>query len=109
MLGKCVMWTVTFGCAVLFFAIGIYARKRQTPMGFWAGTELKASQLTDVEQYNRENALLWQRYSLWYFAAGLAEFWSTAAAAVLLALGGTVGIALLIVSYNRIFKKYTVQ
>ena len=94
-------------CAAAFTGIGVYAMKRKKPMWFWSGSDVDASQITDVKRYNQENGLMWQLYSLWYLGAGLAEFWNTIAALILLVLSCTVGIALLIRSYNRIFKKYT--
>lgn len=106
MAGKIIMWLVSFGCAFLFFAIGVYARKLKKPMWFWSGSEVDASQITNVTQYNKENGIMWQLYSLWYLAAGLAEIWNTILALILLVLSCTVGIAILILSYNRIFKKY---
>ena len=109
MAGKIIMCTVCFGCAFLFFAIGIYAQKRTKPMWFWSGSEVDASNITDVKQYNKENGIMWQLYSLWFFAAGLAEFFNTVAAVIFLVLSCTVGIGLLIGSYNRIYKKYTIQ
>lgn len=106
MAGKIIMWLVSFGCAFLFFAIGVYARKLKKPMWFWSGSEVDASQITNVTQYNKENGIMWQLYSLWYLAAGLAEIWNTILALILLVLSCTVGIAILILSYNRIYKKY---
>ena len=109
MAGKIIMCAVSFSCAILFFAIGVYARKLKKPMWFWSGSEVDASQITDVRLYNKENGTMWQLYSLWYFAAGMAEIWNTIIALILLILSGTVGIALLIGSYNKIYKKYSVQ
>lgn len=108
MAGKIIMWTVTFGCAILFFAIGVYAQKLKKPMWFWSGSEVDASKITDVTRYNKENGVMWQLYSLWYFAAGLAEFWNPIISLIFLVLSCTVGIALLIGSYNKIYKKYRV-
>ena len=103
------MLTVTFGCAILFFAIGIYAQKLKKPMWFWSGSEVDASQITDVKQYNKENGVMWQLYSLWYLAAGLAAIWNTIISLVFLVLSCTVGIAILIGSYSKIYRKYRVQ
>ena len=109
MAGKIIWWIVCFGCAGLFVGIGAYAKKLKTPMWFWSGSEVDPSLITDVRQYNRENGIMWQLYSLWYFAAGLAEIWSTILALVILILGCLVGSGLLICHYNRICKKYRVR
>ena len=78
-------------------------------MWFWAGTEVDADQITDLKQYNRANARMWKGYSLWFWAAALAEIWSPAAALTLLILGFFVGIPILVGCYLKICKKYTRQ
>lgn len=109
MAGKIIMWIVCFGCGLLFFGIGAYARKLKTPMWFWSGTTVDASQITDVTRYNKENGTMWQLYSLWYFAAGAAVCWEAAAAVVFLVAGCSVGLWLLVRSYQRIYGKYRVK
>lgn len=109
MAGKVIMWIVSFGCAVLFFAIGVYAKKLKKPMWFWSGSEVDVSQIADVRQYNKENGVMWQLYSLWYFAAGFAEIWNPIIALILLVLSCTAGIAILVRTYMRIYEKYRVQ
>ena len=97
---------VNLGCAALFYSIGAYAQKTKKPMGFWSGKEVKASELVDVEQYNGENAVMWKRYSLWYVAAAITAIWEPIVSAVLIMLSCTVGLAILIVNYKRIYNKY---
>ena len=109
MAGKIIMWLVSFGCAILFFSIGVCARRMRKPMWFWSGCEVSVSQITDIKGYNAENARMWQLYSLWYFAAGLAEIWSTILALIFIVLSGTLGIAVLIMTYNKIYRKYAVS
>ena len=109
MVGKIIWWVVVFGCAILFYAIGSYAGKLTKPMWFWSGTEVKASEITDVEAYNKENARMWKLYSLWYWASGLAEIWSEIVALVLLLASCSVGLVFLVRSYQRIYKKYKAQ
>ena len=77
-------------------------------MWFWSGVEVDATQITDVAAYNKENAIMWKRYSLWYIASGVAQIWSSMAFAVILVLGNTLGLVLLILGYQKILKKYKV-
>lgn len=107
MVGKIVCWTVAFGCAALFYGIGVYAQRLQRPMSFWAGRAVDPATVTDTPAYNRENGIMWKRYSLWYAAAGVAEIWSEIAFLAILVLSATLGLALLIRSYRRICKKYS--
>ena len=109
MAGKIIMWIVCFGCAALFLGIAVYALHRKEPIWFWAGVEVSPSQISDVKAYNKENAILWITYSLWYLAAGVAEIWSSIVSGIILALGGTVGVVLLVVIYNRIRNKYKAE
>ncbi len=108
MTGKIICWIVSFGCAILFYAIGVFSHKRGKPMWFWAGSEVDATKITDVKAYNRENGTMWKLYSLWYVAAGMAAIWSAVAFTVLLVLGCTLGIAQLVMTYGKILKKYSV-
>ena len=100
---------VYFGCAILFYCIGIYARRCKKPMWFWSGTEVDPATITDVKQYNNENARMWKLYSLWYVAAGVAAIWNSIVAVIFLALGCTVGMVILVATYNKIHEKYKVK
>ena len=105
-----IIWSITvFGCAFLFLGIGIYAYKRKKPMWFWSGTTVDESEITDVKAYNKENAIMWIVYSLWYFASGILYFFAPSISVALLILSCTLGVVILIVAYNRIEKKYKVK
>ena len=102
-----IIWCVTvFGCAVLFVGLGIYAKGLKKPMWFWAGTEVDPNSITDVKAYNAENAKMWMWYSLWYWVAGFAWFWSEGIALAAMILGSSVGIGMLIHTFQKIEKKY---
>ena len=108
MVGKIICLAVAFGCAALFYAIGRYAGKLDTPMGFWANAELDRDRITDVPGYNRENAVMWKGYSLWYAAAAVAALFSEIAFLILLVLSCTLGLWFLIWRYKTILKKYSI-
>ena len=102
-----IIWCITiFGCAILFFSLGIYAERREKPMHFWSGTTVDEKKITDVKAYNKENGRMWKIYSLCYFASGVIYFWSVWISVLLLFLSCTVGLGVLIVTFNRIEKKY---
>lgn len=109
MAGKIIWWFVSFGCAAIFFGIGVYAEKLKKPMWFWSGSEVKITEITDMEKYNKENGMMWKVYSLWYWAAGIAEIWNAHIALAFLVLGCSVGIGILVATYNKIYKKYKVR
>ena len=109
MVGKIICWVISLGCAILFYSIGAYAEKQEKPMWFWSGTKVDPSQIADVKQYNKENGVMWKRYALWYVAAAIAEIWSELAFGAILVLSCTVGLAMLVRSYTRIFNKYRVK
>ena len=106
-MGDAIIWyLITFGCAALFYGIGVYAQKLKKPMGFWSGQTISPSEISDIEGYNRENSKMWKWYSVWFWAAGILWIWNEVVSVVVLALGCTVGIGLLIGRYLRIEKKY---
>ena len=105
-----IIWCITiFGCAILFFGMGIYAQKSEKPMHFWAGTTIDPSKITDVKAYNRENARMWKIYSLWYFASGIIYFFNEWIAIALLIASCTLGMVILVATYNKIEKKYKIK
>jgi hypothetical protein len=109
MAGLIIWGIVVFGCAILFLSIGIYAEKREKPMWFWAGSTVDESAITDVKAYNKANARMWELYSLWYFASGIIYYWNEIIAIILLVLSCTVGIGILVATFNKIEKKYKVK
>ena len=105
-----IIWSITvFGCAILFFGMGMYAEKREKPMWFWAGTTVDESKITDVKAYNKENGIMWKLYSLWFFASGVLYFWNGFLSVILLVLGCTLGIGILVATFTKIEKKYRVK
>lgn len=101
------IWYVcVFGSAALFYCIGLYAQRRKKPMWFWAGMEIKETEIIDVRAYNQENGRMWKLFSIWFWLAGAAELWNSWAALLFLLLGCTAGIAILIRTFKRINQKY---
>lgn len=109
MAGIIIGCVVSFGCGILFYAIGSYASKLEKPMWFWSGIPVDPAAITDVKAYNRENAAMWKRYSLWYFAGGFVNIFSSIAYILILIGSCTLGLALLVRRYNRILRKYSVK
>ena len=108
--GKIIMFVISLICAVLFFSIGVYAKRSNKPVGFWSGgPQIDASKIIDIEKYNKANAIMWQYYSLFYFGSALFAFFSPIISAVLLMIGCTLGIGLFIALYNKICKKYMIK
>ena len=106
MIGTIIWFVTMFGCAALFFGIGVYAKRLEKPMWFWSGVEVEAAVISDIPAYNRENSRMWKLYSLWYWAAGLIWIWSEGIALTILVLSCTVGIIFLVRNYRKIEKKY---
>ena len=105
-----IIWYITMGfCAVLFLSIGIYSYKLKKPMWFWSGSTVLPEEITDVKAYNEANGKMWITYSLWYFASAIAEIWSSGVALALLIASCTVGMVILVVTYDRIYKKYSTK
>ena len=97
---------IMFPCAASFTALGIYAWKRKKPMWFWSGSEVKPYEIRDIPAYNRANGWMWILYSLGFWAAAALSLLNVPAAGVLVAVWCLGGIPVLVLGYNRIYKKY---
>ena len=78
-------------------------------MWFWAGTQVRKEEITDVTAYNRANGMLWIGYSLPYWVAGVLGVYSIPAGTVALFAGAIGGSLALLAVYNRIYGKYSAK
>ena len=103
------VYTITVcGAATIFTGIGFYAMRRKAPMWFWSGTEVRVEQIADVPAYNRANGHMWLAYSLLYWIAGILGMFSVPLSGVILVIASTVGMAVLVRLYKRIYETYAV-
>lgn len=93
-------------CGAILTGLGIYAWHREKPMWFWAGLEVKASEIADIPAYNRANGRMWIVYSLIFWAAAFVGLWSGTLAVGLIVVGCALGLPAMIGIYKRIYKKY---
>ena len=102
-----VMWLViTIPCSLLFTGIGIYAWRRTKPMWFWSGSSVTEEEITNVKAYNRENGIMWICYSAVFWISTILGIRSVSIAGIVLVVGCLGGLPLLVIVYNRIYRKY---
>jgi hypothetical protein len=102
-----VIWLViTIPCSLLFTGIGIYAWRRRKPMWFWSGSSVREEGITNVKAYNRENGIMWICYSAVFWISTIMGIRSVSIAGIVLAVGCLGGLPLLVIAYNRIYRKY---
>ena len=102
-----VIWLViTIPCSLLFTGIGIYAWWRTKPMWFWSGSSVREDEITNVKAYNRENGIMWICYSAVFWISTIMGIRSVSIAGIVLAVGCLGGLPLLVIAYNRIYRKY---
>ena len=104
-----ILMLILIPCAALLTGIGVYAWRREKPMWFWAGTEVRPEEITDVRGYNRANGIMWICYSLVFWAAALISRWSGLAAGAVLMAGGVFGALAMIPVWLRIRRRYGAQ
>lgn len=110
--GMIIMVLVCWGCAALFFGIGVWADRRKVPVNFWAGTKIDPKTVSDIPAYNHTNAVMWKLYSVPYWIAGAFSLfvpwahWCAIAALILVVLACVPGLLLLIRRYRQIENKY---
>ena len=102
-----IIWFVTmFGCAALFYALGVYAKHLKKPMWFWSGSTIDPDSITDIPKYNLANSRMWKAYSLFFWAAGALFPVNEMAAIVVMFIGFLPGLPVLVFVYTKIEKKY---
>ena len=69
--GMIIMAVCCFGCALLFFGIGIWAEKSTKPVHFWSGTRIDPQKVSDISAYNHACAVMWKLYSVPYWFCGV--------------------------------------
>lgn len=65
--------------------------------------------LSDVPAYNRANGIMWMVYALFLWLGIPIGLWNGTAAAFFIGAVVLVGLPLLIFTYRRIYKKYSVK
>ena len=86
-----VIWLViTIPCSLLFTGIGIYAWRRTKPIWFWSGSSVREEEIT--------SAVFW--------ISTIMGIGSVSTAGIVLAVGCLGGLPLLVIAYNRIYRKY---
>ena len=103
---KIIWLVITIPCSLLFTGIGIYAWRRRKPMWFWSGSSVREEEITNVKAYNRENGIMWICYSAVFWISTIMGIRSVSIAGIVLAVGCLGGLPLLVIAYNRIYRKY---
>ena len=106
------IWIIIFvlcmiGCSVSIFCYGNWIRRQDKPVGFWANKPFEAGRIQDIQGYNREHGIIFQKYAPAPGLAGLAMLLGMEYAAIgILILWAVAGTFWLIRSYRGIEKKY---
>ena len=95
-------------CAAAFTGLGVFAMRRKKPMWFWSGSEVKPYEIRDIPAYNRANGWMWIGYALGFWAAAALSLLNVPAAGIVTAVWCLGGIPVLVLAYNKIYKKYKV-
>ncbi len=91
---------------VTFGGVSIWCFCAKNPVNFWAGDEVKPSEISDVKAYNRSNGLIWAFFTLSQLIAAVLFPINDLAANVFQVVGIVLGIPLAIIVYKKIEKKY---
>ncbi len=106
--GIAVMAASCWICGIFFLGFGLFARRYKKPIWFWSGSTVNPDCISDIPAYNRANARMWTVFSVPFWASGLISFWWMMPAAVLLTVACLGGLPVLIITYNKILKKYKI-
>ena len=96
-------------CAGTFVGLGIYAKKRKTPMNFYSGTTVDPRTISDIPAYNQANSRMWIIYSIPFWVAAVVSFFHVGAGAIIMSLSCMPGFLFLIFRYKRICNQYMIR
>ena len=69
-------------------------------------TSVREEGISNVKAYNRENGIMWICYSAVFWISTIMGIRSVSTAGIVLAVGCLGGLPLLVIAYNRIYRKY---
>ena len=110
-----VMALCSFGFALFFLAIALWAKRSEKPVQFWSGTKIDPQKVRDVAAYNRANAIMWKVYSVPFWIAGILscleplDHLFLILAEILLIISWFPGAFVLIFAYIRLEKRYILR
>lgn len=105
-MGAWLFFTIMMLCAAMFCGIGIYVFRSEKPMHFWAGSEVPADSIRDIKAYNRANGWMWCVYGGGMVLIALLGIFNVDLAGLAVPIWILGGIPVLVICYNRIYKKY---
>lgn len=100
---------ITIMLVIVFGSVALWGFLSKTPVNFWAGDEVKTSEISDVKAYNRANGFIWAFFTLPQLIAAILCPINSLAANIF-SIGGIVaGIPVIMIVYRHIEKKYRVK
>lgn len=107
MFGRIVGLVCCILCALPFFIIATYNKDSMEPINFWSGDKTLKSKVKNVQDYNKEMALLYKKCAAAFLATGIVFLIEPIAGCILLCLDCTLGIYFSYRVYKRILKTYS--
>ena len=92
---------------LVFIGFGVFALKKQTPIHFWSGTQVKAEEISDIKAYNRANGIMWITYGILIILSSIptifieSDIWAVISIVILF-----LGLILMMIIYKKIYNKY---
>ena len=102
MVGRIVGLVSCIMCAFPFFIISIYNKDSKEPINFWSGDTTLKAKVKNVEEYNKEMALLYKKCAIAFLITGAGFFTMPIVGVIMICFDCTVGIYLVYRNYKRI-------
>ncbi len=107
MVGRIVGLISCVMCAIPFLIIAVYNKGSKEPINFWSGDTTLIGKVRNVEDYNREMALLYKRCSIAFLISGIGFIVMPVVGVILTCFDCTLGMYLMYKNYKRILKRYS--
>lgn len=107
MVGRIIGLIACIMCAFPFLIISIYDKDSNEPINFWSGDTTIKSKVKNVQDYNKEMALLYKKCSIAFLVTGIGFLDIPIVGVILVCFDCTLGIYLVYRNYKRILYLYS--
>lgn len=107
MVGRIVGLVSCIMCAFPFLIISVYNKDSKEPINFWSGDTTLKTKVKNVEEYNKEMALLYKKCAVAFLVTGAGFLAMPFIGVIMICFDCTIGIYLVYRNYKRILFLYS--
>jgi len=96
---------ITLMTMLIFVGFAVWARFREEPMHFWAGSTVDPESITDIKKHNAAHSKMWLGYCVPMLVSMIIAPFNFALAGIILGVGVVAGLPILIFVHEKVIKR----